>query len=160
MPYPTSATPKAPTPEIKTIYNQSATAAEEITPSTFSDAMLLAPKEILAPSKGEIKTTTERTSTDRKRERRLKKKKQHLKRLAQEEKARSRRLGLQNIKLAENVVKKAKKGEESISSTKELKSSKAFFTKLQDQVTGHVKNIVSKQLAKSESKLSAKKYKL
>jgi hypothetical protein len=115
------------------------------------------------PAKGEIKGHGERTKTDMKRERRLKKKKQHLKRLAQEEKARARGLGMTNVKLAESVVKKAKKDgkPDHVQQSKELKSSKAFFAKLQDQVTTHIDKVAKRKQEVEKSKsLSAKRFKL
>jgi len=114
------------------------------------------------PTKGEVKSQAERSKTDMKRERRLKKKKQHLKRLAQEEKARARGLGMTSIKLAENVVKKAiKEGRvEKAPRNKELKSSKAFFAKLQDQVTTHIDKVAKRKQETKSKSLSAKKFKL
>lgn len=115
------------------------------------------------PAKGEVKGKGERSSTDKKRERRLKKKKQHLKRLAQEEKARAKGLGLRNIKLAENVVKSSKKNadNESVENSKELKSSKAFFTKLQEHVTNHIDKVAKRKQTEAKSKaLTAKKFKM
>lgn len=43
-----------PVPEIKTITNASATSMEEVTPSSFSEAMLLAPQEILGMNMNSI----------------------------------------------------------------------------------------------------------
>lgn len=116
------------------------------------------------PAKGEIKGKSERTSTDKKRERRLKKKKQHLKRLSQEEKARAKGLGLRNIRLAESVVKKSKRAtndDSNLLNSKELKSSKAFFAKLQEQVSSHISKVAKKNKASMDAKvISVKKYKL
>jgi len=120
---------------------------------------------ISAPVKGEMKAVAERSSTDMKRERRLKKKKQHLKRVDREERTRLKGLGLRNVKLADNIIsrKKGKKGEEGVlpSTTKELKSSKAFFDKLQDKVQTQIKEKLTKS-KKSEPKKSpqAKRFKL
>jgi len=86
-----------------------------------------------------------------------------LKRLSQEEKARAKGLGLRNIKLAESVVKKSKKGsaDESQHNNKELKSSKAFFAKLQEQVHTHIDKVAKKNKASLAAKvISAKRYKL
>jgi U3 small nucleolar RNA-associated protein MPP10 len=154
-------TPSPATVEIKVISNIPAISREEVGQSVLSDANLLAPQEILEPSKGEIKSQAERTKTDMKRERRLKKKKQHLKRLSLEEKARAKGLAGTSIKLAENVVKKRGKSDNASPSNKELKTSKAFFAKLQDQVTTHIDKVAKRQQDTAKAKsLSAKRFKL
>lgn len=122
--------------------------------------------------KGHIKGKGERSTTDKKRERRKKKKKQHLKRLKQEETARLKGLGLRNIKLAEGIIKQnAKKSAAGVQgystnqqSAKELKSSKAFFTKLQEGATAHINKVAKRKNMPKETnsspKFSAKKFKL
>jgi len=111
----------------------------------------------------------ERSDTDRKRERRQKKKKQKFKRIAQEERAQLKGLGHRNVKLAENIVKSSKGNKKSNSSkdptesfqnTKELKSSKAFFAKLQNQVQTQIKEVKNKKKASDPTKLSAKRFKM
>jgi len=92
--------------------------------------------------------------------------------LAEEEKARMRGLGLRNIKLAEGIVKSQQKGKDksnsdsystSDQSRKELKSSKAFFAKLQEGAAAHIDKVAKRKAISnnnSNSKLSAKKFKL
>lgn len=132
---------------------------EETAAASISDANMLAPQEIQDHVKGAIKGKEERTSTDKNRERRKKKKKQHLRRLAQEEKARRKGLGLRNIKLAEGIVKSQQKANDnsnvdnystSSQNKKELKSSKAFFAKLQEGAASHIDKI-SKRKAVSNN---------
>ena len=119
---------------------------------------------VLAQAKGAIKGKSEMSSTDRNRERRTKKKKQKLKRLAQEEKAKLKGLGLRNIKLADNIVKANDKSKSKTAlddekvNQKHLKSSKAFFAKLQEQVQTHVKGISKRK--QPVKQLSAKKFKM
>ncbi|CAG7835881.1 unnamed protein product [Allacma fusca] len=158
-------TPKALSAEIKVVSNLPTVSVEEVAPVSVSDATLLAPQEIQSQSKGEIKGKAERTDTDRKRERRQKKKTQKLKRISREEKAKLKGLGLRNIKLADNISKSNKRaklgdGNESFENSKELKSSKAFFNKLQNQVDSHIKKVVVKKKKSDVTKLSPKKLKL
>lgn len=68
-------TPKPPEPEIKIINNLPSISAEEAIPITVSEGTLLAPEEVVARPKRPVKGDTEKDETDRKRERRLKKKK-------------------------------------------------------------------------------------
>ena len=68
-----------PKPEVTIVSNVPAIEMEEVAPVTASDATLLAPEEIQAKSRRPDVGVTEKTSTDRKRERRLKKKQKRLK---------------------------------------------------------------------------------
>ncbi len=58
--------------------NVAALQMEEVTPVATSDANLLAPEELQAKSRRREVGVSEKTSTDKKRERRLKKKRQRL----------------------------------------------------------------------------------
>ncbi|CAO2623208.1 U3 small nucleolar ribonucleoprotein protein MPP10 [Lemmus lemmus] len=66
--------PKPPVPEIKVVSNLPAITMEEVAPVSVSDATFLAPEEIKEKNKaGDLKTTADKTATDKKREQRKKK---------------------------------------------------------------------------------------
>jgi len=156
-------TPKPPSTEIRVVTNLPSIAIEEVAPVSVSDATLLAPQEIQDPSQGEIKGKAERTDTDKKRERRIKKKKQHVKRIAREEKARAKGISLEHVTFADKKSKKsaAKSVEdEGFHHGKELKSSKAFFSRLQQEAQSQIKGTLAVKRKKDTSKLVAKKFKL
>lgn len=117
---------------------------EEVAPVATSDAALLAPEEIQPKKKREEIGETEKTATDRKRERRLKKK---LKRLRSVEKRRCDKVvaklrpGLGNRYSRKSLEKKLQEGERGREIDKSLRSSSRFFGKLQDQVKEQVKSI-------------------
>lgn len=138
--------PKPPVPEIKVVSNLPAITMEEVAPVSVSDAALLAPEEVKEKNKaGDIKTAAEQTATDKKRERRRKKhrKQLHLK----EQERRRKRLegsgaagagGLSAAAASEKLRQLTKAGKAALlkdeGKDKALKSSQAFFSKLQDQV--------------------------
>ncbi|XP_037688792.1 U3 small nucleolar ribonucleoprotein protein MPP10 [Choloepus didactylus] len=138
--------PKPPVPEIKVVSNLPAITMEEVAPVSVSDAALLAPEEIKEKNKaGDIKTDAEKTTTDKKRERRKKKYQKHMK---IKEKEKRRKLlqksnpdeaGKYSKAVASEKLKQlTKAGKASLlkdeGKDKVLKSSQAFFSKLQDQV--------------------------
>ncbi|XP_057580625.1 U3 small nucleolar ribonucleoprotein protein MPP10 [Hippopotamus amphibius kiboko] len=138
--------PKPPVPEIKVVSNLPAITMEEVAPVSVSDAALLAPEEVKEKNKaGDIKTAPEKTATDKKRERR---KKKFQKRLKIKEKEKRRRLLEKNnpdqagkytkAVASEKLKQLTKTGKASLlkdeGKDKALKSSQAFFSKLQDQV--------------------------
>ncbi|XP_019608794.2 U3 small nucleolar ribonucleoprotein MPP10 [Rhinolophus sinicus] len=139
-------TPKPPVPEMKVVSNLPAITMEEVAPVSVSDAALLAPEEVKEKNKaGDMKTTAEKTATDKKRERR---KKKYQKRLKIKEKERRRKVleksnadqqgKYSKAAAAETVKRLTKAGRASLlkdeGKDKPLKSSQAFFSKLQDQV--------------------------
>ncbi|XP_041034435.1 U3 small nucleolar ribonucleoprotein protein MPP10 [Carcharodon carcharias] len=166
-------TPKPPVPEVKVVSNLPSISMEEVAPVNVSDATLLAPEEVKEKGRaGDLQGDTEKTATDKKRERRKKKK---LKRLRLREKeARQKVLEKLNVKLsnkqvkeknAEKVRKLTQEGKAMLlkdeGKDKTLRSSKAFFSQLQDQVKAELKG--AKIGAKKQNKhreLSASKLKL
>lgn len=114
-------TPKPPQAEVKIVSNTPAISMEEVAPVATSEAALLAPEEVKKKLKGDLLSKDERTQTDKKRERRKKKKLQHLK---------------GNVtKVTEN--RNTKKGVES--NDKSIKTSKAFFQQLNDDSNSVIK---------------------
>nr|XP_056722113.1 U3 small nucleolar ribonucleoprotein protein MPP10 isoform X2 [Euleptes europaea] len=164
-------TPKPPVPEVKIVSNLPAISMEEVAPVSVSDAALLAPEEIKEkPKGGDVKTDAEKTSTDKKRERR---KKKVLKRIKLKEKEKRQKLlekkSEQNPKLkkqvsAEQLKKLTKAGGTSLlkddGKEKALKSSRAFFSQLQDQVKMQIQGTKKSQRKLKERKLTAQKLKL
>ncbi|XP_076853010.1 U3 small nucleolar ribonucleoprotein MPP10 [Brachyhypopomus gauderio] len=167
-------TPKPHVPEVKVVSNLPAITMEEVTPVAASDGTLLAPEEIKEKNKaGDILGNLEKTSTDKKRERRLKKK---VKRTNIKEREKRRKLkeaarggGAQKNTSraeAEETLRKLTKGGKAKILTndgmdKALRSSQAFFSQLQDQVRTEIrgsKSTASKK--KKQREISASKLKL
>ncbi|GLD67602.1 U3 small nucleolar ribonucleoprotein protein MPP10, partial [Lates japonicus] len=138
-------TPKPPVPEVKVVSNLPSITMEEVAPVSTSDATLLAPEEVKEKTRaGDLLGDTEKTSTDKKRERRQKKK---VKRLKIKEKEKRQKLKEANktgtnkkpskAEVAENLKKLTKGGKATIlkdeGKDKALRSSQAFFSQLQDQ---------------------------
>lgn len=133
-------------------------AIEETAPINVSETTLLAPEEVYDKQKVETKGASELTKTDRKHERRVKKKR---KRLTAKNKEKVGKVvekmnpGLGNKYSKAKVVEKLKKGEMNTALTKtnqeksSLSSSSAFFAKLQDSVRDQIqekKNIASNNI--------------
>ncbi|KAK2492671.1 hypothetical protein MC885_002218 [Smutsia gigantea] len=138
--------PKPPVPEIKVVSNLPAITLEEVAPVSVSDAALLAPEEVKEKNKaGDLKTAAEKTVTDKKRERRKKKFQKHMK-IKEKEKRRKLleknnpdQAGKYTKAVASEKLKKLTKTGRALllkdeGKDKALKSSQAFFSKLQDQV--------------------------
>ena len=131
-------TPRPPEPEVKVINNLPAISVEEVTPDTVSDMKLLAPEEVFSTrGKMVLQAKGERSATDMKRSRRIKKKKQANKQkfLEQKAKADSTRVNKADM---EKLNKKTKKGSallegQSGPGKKALSSSTKFFERLQEQ---------------------------
>ncbi|KAL7405793.1 hypothetical protein ABVT39_007270 [Epinephelus coioides] len=166
-------TPKPPVPEVKVVSNMPSITMEEVAPVSASDATLLAPEEIKEKNKaGDILGDTEKTSTDKKRERRHKK---TVKRLKIKEKEKRQKLKeasktgenkkQSKAEVAENLKKLAKGGKATIlkdeGKDKALRSSQAFFSELQDQVKSQIKGVKDQSSKKKKHKeVSVSKLKL
>uniref|UniRef100_A0A3P8TNN1 U3 small nucleolar ribonucleoprotein protein MPP10 n=1 Tax=Amphiprion percula TaxID=161767 RepID=A0A3P8TNN1_AMPPE len=166
-------TPKPPVPEVKVVSNLPSITMEEVAPVGTSDATLLAPEEIKAKNKaGDVLGTTEKTSTDKKRERRHKKKVKHLKIKEKERRQKLKEASqtgekkkLSKAEVTENLKKLTKGGKATIlkdeGKDKALRSSQAFFSQLQDQVKSQIKSTKDPSSKKKKSKeLSVSKLKL
>ncbi|XP_051898438.1 U3 small nucleolar ribonucleoprotein protein MPP10 [Pristis pectinata] len=167
-------TPKPPVPELKVVSNLPSINMEEVAPVNVSDATLLAPEEIKEKGRaGVLQGENEKTPTDKKRERRRKKKLKRLRIRAKE--VRQKGLEKQNVKLSNKQEKemnsqKAKKlaqqGKVMLlkdeGKDKNLHSSKAFFSHLQDQVKVELSGVKigAKKKKEKHGKLSANKLKL
>ncbi|KAM3625174.1 uncharacterized protein V6R79_008031 [Siganus canaliculatus] len=166
-------TPKPHIPEVKVVSNLPSIAMEEVAPVSASDATLLAPEEIKEKNKaGDIVGDTEKTSTDKKRDRRHKKK---VKRLKIKEKEKRQKLKeasasgenkkLSKAEVTENLKKLTKGGKATIlkdeGKDKALRSSQAFFSQLQDQVKSQIKTAKDQSSKKKKRPdVSASKLKL
>ncbi|XP_070683687.1 U3 small nucleolar ribonucleoprotein protein MPP10 [Pempheris klunzingeri] len=166
-------TPKPPVPEVKVVSNMPSIAMEEVAPVSTSDGTLLAPEEVKEKNKaGDILGDTEKTSTDKKRERRHKKtvKRVKIKEKEKRQKLKEASKGGENRKLSkaevtENLKKLTKGGKATIlkdeGKDKALRSSQAFFSQLQDQVKSQIKSAKDQSSNKKKHKeLSVSKLKL
>ncbi|XP_072880837.1 U3 small nucleolar ribonucleoprotein protein MPP10 [Hemitrygon akajei] len=166
-------TPKPPVPELKIVSNLPSISMEEVAPVNVSEATLLAPEEIKEKGRaGVLQGENEKTPTDKKRERRQKKKLKHLRIRAKE--MRQKSLEKQNVKLSNkeekkmNVQKAKKLAQQGMvlllkdeGKDKTLRSSKAFFSHLQDQVKAELSGVKAAGKKKNKlGKLSANKLKL
>uniref|UniRef100_A0A674P021 U3 small nucleolar ribonucleoprotein protein MPP10 n=1 Tax=Takifugu rubripes TaxID=31033 RepID=A0A674P021_TAKRU len=166
-------TPKPHIPEVKVVSNLPSVTMEEVAPVSASDGTLLAPEEIKEKSKaGDILGDTEKTTTDKKRERRHKKKVKHLKIKEREKRQKLKeasKTGENNkptkAEVAQNLKKLSKGGQATIlkdeGKDKTLRSSKAFFSQLQDQVKTQLKSAKEQTSKKKKNKeVSVSKLKL
>ncbi|XP_069030373.1 U3 small nucleolar ribonucleoprotein protein MPP10 [Embiotoca jacksoni] len=166
-------TPKPPVPEVKVVSNLPSITMEEVAPVSTSDATLLAPEEVKDKNKaGDVLGDTEKSSTDKKRERRHKK---QVKRLKIKEKEKREKLKAASstgenkkpskAEVAENLKKLIKGGKATVvkdgGKDKALRSSQAFFSQLQDQVKSQIKSAKDPSSKKKKSKeVSVSKLKL
>ncbi|TMS13043.1 U3 small nucleolar ribonucleoprotein protein MPP10 [Larimichthys crocea] len=166
-------TPKPHIPEVKVVSNMPSITMEEVAPVSASDATLLAPEEIKEKNKaGDILGATEKTSTDKKRERRHKKKVKRLKIKEKEQRQKLKEASTtgenkkpSKTEVAENLKKLTKGGKATIlkdeGKDKALRSSQAFFSQLQDQVKSQIKSAKDPSSKKKKNKeVSVSKLKL
>ncbi len=137
---------------------------EEVAPTSVSDAARLAPEELQTKSRRPEVGETERTDTDRKHDRRLKKRR---KRIQIAENTRREKViakikpGLGNKYAKKALDKKLKDKEQEEMVDKSLKSSSRFFAKLQEQVKEQVKSARQGHApASKRTSTSAHQYKL
>lgn len=155
-------TPRPPEAEVKIINNLPAISVEEVTPDTVSDMKLLAPEEVFSTrSKKVLQAPGERSTTDRKRARRLKKKKQSVKQAMMEKKTKLRASKTNKVEIEQLKKSNSKKSAEAGNGTfdkKALSSSTKFFERLQEsKETGKV---VKRKKAIAKDASLAKKLKL
>ncbi|KAF7654899.1 hypothetical protein LDENG_00063340 [Lucifuga dentata] len=166
-------TPKPPVPEVKVVSNLPSIAMEEVAPVSASDATLLAPEEIKEKKKGgDILGDKEKTSTDKKRERRFKKKVKRIKIKEREERQKLKQANKagenkkqSKAEVAENMKKLTQGGKATLlkneGKDKALRSSQAFFSQLQDQVKSQIKGVKDQTSKKKKhNEVSASKLKL
>ncbi|XP_022623551.1 U3 small nucleolar ribonucleoprotein protein MPP10 [Seriola dumerili] len=166
-------TPKPPVPEVKVVSNLPSITMEEVAPVSTSDATLLAPEEIKEKSKaGDVLGDTEKTSTDKKRERRHKKKVKRIKIKEKEQRQKLKEASKtgenkkpSKAEVTENLKKLTKGGKATIlkdeGKDKALRSSQAFFSQLQDQVKSQIKSEKDQSSKKKKHKeVSVSKLKL
>ncbi|XP_055373076.1 U3 small nucleolar ribonucleoprotein protein MPP10 [Condylostylus longicornis] len=161
-------TPKPAFAEPKIITNTPAITIEEVAPIAVSDAQLLAPEEIKSGSKGDVLGKSERSKTDKNRERRHKKHFQkRVFKQKEERELQKQKAGIPLTKKEDkeralrNVIKNRNISKMTETSDKTIKSSKSFFNQLQGDTELGVK-VKRKKGNKfgDNSDLSAKKLKL
>lgn len=146
-------TPRPAQPDLKIITNLPSIAMEEVAPVAVSNATMLAPEEIKGKTKGgNVIGTSERTQTDKNRERRHKKVFQ------------KNKFSKQTNSSKDALLKKVTKSRnvETMNTTGEnAKSSSAFFSKLQDEISlSKNTDKKSKKRKADKPKHEAKKFKL
>ncbi|XP_021700627.1 U3 small nucleolar ribonucleoprotein protein MPP10 [Aedes aegypti] len=139
-------TPRPAVPDLKIITNTPAINMEEVAPVATSSATLLAPEEVHNRPKGDVMAKGERTKTDKNRERRLKKRFQREKfqrQAEKEQKQLEKGYKPKGKDLQEKLLKKVSqaKNVSTMAETKgPAKSSTAFFSQLQDEVSSQIKS--------------------
>ena len=151
-----SFTPKGVTEELKIVVNAPAVSMEEAIPTAVAETQILAPAEIKAKQKEELRTAVEETVTDKKRKRRKIKKSQsiksnerELKKLKLERGANGKKVRTKKdaISAVSEEVKQgitlAKKSSEKVNSN--------FFSKLQDSINQEASNDSAKRKKKTKT---------
>lgn len=155
-------TPKQKSAELKIVRNIPSINMEEVAPTAASNAALLAPAEVVDKKKGELMEDKEKTKTDKKRERREKK---AIKRATIREREKREALvakmnpGLGNKYSKGKAMKKLEEAEKqgkvvtikNKEKDKTVKTSKSFFTSLQEEVKTQVKEKSAEKKRKKEN---------
>jgi len=155
-------TPKQKSAELKIVRNIPSINMEEVAPTAASNAALLAPAEVVDKKKGELMDDREKSKTDKKRERREKK---AIKRAAIREREKREALiakmnpGLGNKYSKGKALKKLEEAEKqgkvvtikNKEKDKTVKTSKSFFTSLQEEVKTQVKEKTAAKKKKKEN---------
>ncbi len=155
--------PVQPKAEVKIVPNVPAIQMEEVAPTAVSEAARVAPEEIQAKSQRPQVGETERTDTDRKHDRRLKKRRKRLQIAEKNQRDKivaKLRPGLGNKYTKKSLEKKLKDKEQHDLVDKSLKSSSRFFAALQEEVKEQVKSAKKGQESARERTTSAQQYKL
>ncbi|KAK7116228.1 U3 small nucleolar ribonucleoprotein protein MPP10-like [Littorina saxatilis] len=148
-------------PEVKIRNNLPAIQMEEATPITMVNSSVLAPEEVKAKKRGEVKGKTERTKEDKRRDRKQKKSVKREKSKAKEKRMKEvekMNPGLGNKYSKERALKdleKQSKGNIEVIKEKKSKksmSSKTFFTKLQEEVTTQISSKTKTKKEKEKKK--------
>lgn len=152
-------TPKAIRQEIKIVVNAPAISMEEAIPTGVADAQILAPNEIKAKEKEELRTTVEETSTDKKRKRRKIKKAKSIKATERDiKKLKKERSGVvDNVKSKSDAIKTVEREVKhgiSVAKQSSEKINSNFFSKLQDSVDKEPVTKGKKKKASSDKKFS------
>ncbi|TSK20053.1 U3 small nucleolar ribonucleoprotein MPP10 [Bagarius yarrelli] len=166
-------TPKPHVPEVKVVSNLPSITMEEVAPVCVSNATLLAPEEVKEKNKaGDVLGASEKTATDKKRERRKKKQLKRIKIQEREKRTKLKEAGREGTMKkkskahVEDTLRKLTKGGKAKVLTddgmdKALRSSQAFFSQLQDQVRSQIKGSKDQAAKKKKQKeVSASKLKL
>ena len=148
-----SYTPSGAIEELKIVVNAPAVSIEEAMPTAVAETQILAPSEVKAKQREELRNTIEETVTDKKRKRRKIKKSQSIKsserkerklKLERESGANMVRTKKDAISAVSEEVKQgitlAKKSSEKVNSN--------FFSKLQDSIDQDASNISAKRKKK------------
>merc|ERR1711892_1505066 len=136
-------TPKQKSAELKIVRNIPSIAMEEVAPTAASNAALLAPAEVVDKKKGELMEDKEKTKTDKKREALVAKMNPGLGNKYSKGKAMKKLEEAEKQGKVVNIKNKEK--------DKTVKTSKAFFTSLQEEVKTHVKEKAAVKKKKKEN---------
>jgi len=155
-------TPKQKSAELKVVRNIPSIAMEEVAPVAAANSDLLAPAEVVDKKKGELVDDREKTKTDRKRDKREKKAKLKAKIKDKERKEKlvaklnpglgnkySKEKALKQLEDAEkqgHVINLNKKNKDT-----SVKTSKSFFTNLQDEVKTQVREKAASKKSKDKN---------